>query len=293
MLVDLQEQFHTPFYRHLLLTSDKHDKEYQSYIQTSHCKTNPKFIPSSIKGIMYHKGLSVSFYNHNSTSVDDMPSRIDMSGGWDKRNRKFNKVINHMNYKYYQMPWEEIQALTEEERTALLSERNRGANANSYGVADSIEQIYQHYRFLEASPTKYAIMCKTIYADNSGGWRWHKWGKYIGKHEIKCEYIADEVGIEKVIIFSVVEIKDKKPVYTSKDFDMYQDGNNYHIVNKEGELVCPLFKSHKDGRYYLGPARKSIQSYPEGMEADLVFSELLKAIEDFKEGKEVTFTDWE
>lgn len=38
---------------------------------------------------------------------------------------------------------------------------------------------------------------------------------------------------------------------------------------------------------------KSIQSYPEGMEVDLVFSELLRAIEDFKEGKQITFTDWE
>lgn len=28
MLVDLQEQFHTPFYRHLLLASDKHEQEY-------------------------------------------------------------------------------------------------------------------------------------------------------------------------------------------------------------------------------------------------------------------------
>lgn len=97
----------------------------------------------------------------------------------------------------------------------------------------------------------------------------------------------------KHVIFSIVEIKDKTPVHSSEDFDMYQEGNNYHIVNKEGELVCPLFKSRKDGRYYLGPACKSIQSYPDGMEADLVFFELLKAIEDFKEGKQITFTDWE
>ena len=36
-----------------------------------------------------------------------------------------------------------------------------------------------------------------------GGWRWHKWGTYIGKHEPQHEYLYDEEGIDRVFTFSV------------------------------------------------------------------------------------------
>lgn len=38
-----------------------------------------------------------------------------------------------------------------------------------------------------------------------GGWRWHKWGQYIGKHEPRCEYLYDEDGIDEVYCFHVYE----------------------------------------------------------------------------------------
>mgnify|MGYP000101825354 CR=1 FL=1 len=42
---------------------------------------------------------------------------------------------------------------------------------------------------------------------SSGGWRWHKWGKYIGKQKPQCEYIYDEPEIEEVYTFSVYQPK--------------------------------------------------------------------------------------
>ena len=44
-----------------------------------------------------------------------------------------------------------------------------------------------------------------------GGWRWHKWGPYIGKHDVQHEYLADEdlsdIGQEFVYIFHLYQFR--------------------------------------------------------------------------------------
>ena len=40
---------------------------------------------------------------------------------------------------------------------------------------------------------------------SSGGWRFRKWGEYIGKHEVTCEYIYDEPDIDFVYCFHIYE----------------------------------------------------------------------------------------
>ena len=43
---------------------------------------------------------------------------------------------------------------------------------------------------------------------SDGGWRWHKWGQYIGKYEPKCEYLYDEESIDYVYCFTILEIEE-------------------------------------------------------------------------------------
>ena len=41
-----------------------------------------------------------------------------------------------------------------------------------------------------------------------GGWRWHKWGEYIGDKTPECEYIVDEgPDITEVYCYSICEVK--------------------------------------------------------------------------------------
>jgi hypothetical protein len=40
---------------------------------------------------------------------------------------------------------------------------------------------------------------------HEGGWRWHKWGEYIGKYEPQYEYLYDEPEIEKVYVYHIYE----------------------------------------------------------------------------------------
>lgn len=71
-------------------------------------------------------------------------------------------------------------------------------NKTQYGVADSIEQIKEYYKEeIEDKTRKYFIAFTPVFQDKKnkgkgGGWRWHKWGKYIGNLDRRCEYLDDE-----------------------------------------------------------------------------------------------------
>lgn len=84
-----------------------------------------------------------------------------------------------------------------------------------YGVCDSIEQFLQRYQeLLENSEKNYAISFSHIAKKpenkgNGGGWRWHKWGGYIGDGTPEHEYLDDEEGFnDGVCIYHVYQIPD-------------------------------------------------------------------------------------
>lgn len=80
-----------------------------------------------------------------------------------------------------------------------------------YGVCDNYEQILEHCpEIVMDKDRKFVISITSILKKNQskeGGWRWHKWGPYIGKHKITREYLYDEPKIEKVFCYHVYEIK--------------------------------------------------------------------------------------
>ena len=64
-----------------------------------------------------------------------------------------------------------------------------------YGVCDSIEQFLDTEcgRALLDSPEEYCVSFTHVAKEPGvGGWRWHKWGPYIGLGEPTTEYLADE-----------------------------------------------------------------------------------------------------
>ncbi len=80
-----------------------------------------------------------------------------------------------------------------------------------YGVCDSVEDILRAYPILEASKTRqFIVTMKLVKRDASrkglgGGWRWHKWGEYIGKQEQTTEYLDDEPNVEQVYCYHIFE----------------------------------------------------------------------------------------
>lgn len=90
------------------------------------------------------------------------------------------------------------------ERTAHLP--------NDYGVADNWYQIIARWHDeLVLSDRRFLITYTPIIKANQGpegGWRWHKWGEYIGVYEPTTEYLYDEPEIEDVIVFHIFEMND-------------------------------------------------------------------------------------
>jgi hypothetical protein len=81
-----------------------------------------------------------------------------------------------------------------------------------YGVADNIDQVCKLYKDAISSTNPVVISFVELNKsdEGEGGWRWHKWGKYIGVQKPQCEYLKDEPIIEKVIVFHIYSVVKKE-----------------------------------------------------------------------------------
>jgi len=90
---------------------------------------------------------------------------------------------------------------------------------NCYGVCDSPEQLYSKLpdEVLNGSRLFAAFLTPIVKSDEEeGGWRWHKWGPYIGTQTPTCEYLYDEPVIEKVYVYHVQEFLPDEVLYPEK-----------------------------------------------------------------------------
>jgi hypothetical protein len=92
---------------------------------------------------------------------------------------------------------------------AIKPKRSPETSLWSWGVVDFPEQLLKLAPFLETDERQFVISFTLIDAEQQppyGGWRWHKWGPYIGNYEPKAEYIYDEPEIEKVYVYHIYEV---------------------------------------------------------------------------------------
>lgn len=102
---------------------------------------------------------------------------------------------------------------------------------NTYGVADNATQVIRHLenslktyfygndfdnefylgkslvKMIELYPEYKLVLLMTPHMNTKdcswGGWRWHKWGEYIGVHEPQHEYLSYEKGIDYVLSYDL------------------------------------------------------------------------------------------
>lgn len=72
---------------------------------------------------------------------------------------------------------------------------------DQYGVADTAEQVMAHFEPIDAEMVIFVTPVVKAHEPSSGGWRWHKWGTYIGTKKPTAEYLHDEPEIEQVYCF--------------------------------------------------------------------------------------------
>lgn len=87
----------------------------------------------------------------------------------------------------------------------------------TYGVCDTPKQFAEKFGDLvKADPRNCCVFFTHVEKDptnrgQGGGWRWHKWGEYVGEGTPEHEYLDDEEGFEGgVYVFHVHDI-DWKP----------------------------------------------------------------------------------
>lgn len=94
---------------------------------------------------------------------------------------------------------------------SLVDPRPRGNSyVATYCVCDNHEQVLTYWRARIEDPARtYCILMTPIHRQpgNTGGWRWHKWGDYIGTQRPQCEYLDDEPEIEMIYTASIYELR--------------------------------------------------------------------------------------
>lgn len=79
-----------------------------------------------------------------------------------------------------------------------------------YGVCDNASQAieYCNKNVLSNKDKNYILIMTPILKRNEGeyGWRWHKWGSYIGVQNPQHEYISEEENIDMVYVFELKEL---------------------------------------------------------------------------------------
>lgn len=80
----------------------------------------------------------------------------------------------------------------------------------AYGVCDNYKQILEYHKDIISDNKNYVIGLSTVERknqDENGGWRWHKWGEYIGNQNPQHEYLYDDTHIDKVYCYQIYEIE--------------------------------------------------------------------------------------
>ena len=80
--------------------------------------------------------------------------------------------------------------------------------SSSYGLADNIKQIIKHYRKV-INRSDFNVVLHITYNNEKqlAGLRWHKCGKYLGKHKQKHEYLEED-NIKSILQFHLYVLKE-------------------------------------------------------------------------------------
>ena len=80
-----------------------------------------------------------------------------------------------------------------------------------YGVADNALNIIEHHPELNASDNrKFVVFMTEVRREDEpmlDGWRWDKWGEYIGTQNPQHEYLAFEDNIDSVFVYHIFWLK--------------------------------------------------------------------------------------
>lgn len=81
------------------------------------------------------------------------------------------------------------------------------------GLADNEDQVVEKFKHLADREEKFVIEMHPVYRKDepdTHGFRFHKWGSYIGDREITMEYLYDQTDMDVIYVFQIVPLLDGK-----------------------------------------------------------------------------------
>lgn len=131
--------------------------------------------------------------------------------------------------------------------------RQIGIN-DHYGVCDSPEQLLAYLPHLADDPELYMVAMVEIRREHQsdwGGWRWHKWGPYIGTQNPQHEYLYDEKHIDSVFTYHVYRVMmgaDEVLANSGYTFKPGSDGESIIVKYEKGDDMerVGLFYARED-----------------------------------------------
>jgi len=140
--------------------------------------------------------------------------RID-TGVYDCPHFNFS---NEVGIHEYDDKYPHLTRITSEEdnAVALANDRPVYESFGCYGVCDNYKQVIEQCKELQPSdPGLYIMSVTRVSRDEQpaeGGWRWHKWGEYIGAQNPQHEYLYDEKDIDEVFCYHVLHVPENMAV---------------------------------------------------------------------------------
>lgn len=90
-------------------------------------------------------------------------------------------------------------------------DKDGGTYFGATGVCDGPQQLLEKYgKYIREDKRNFIISFVEIRKDeqsSTGGWRWHKWGSYVGEQDPQYEYLYNEPDIDVVYTYHIYEVK--------------------------------------------------------------------------------------
>lgn len=97
-----------------------------------------------------------------------------------------------------------------DERGIDQYEEDRSNYLGTYGVCDSPDQFIEYAAGRLDVPDRFFVVSFVCIERSgqpeSGGWRYHKWGDYIGQQNPQSEYLYHDTHIERVYTYHIYEL---------------------------------------------------------------------------------------
>lgn len=216
-----------------------------------------RFYATKYKGIMICGSLNPHICTPPSYEIETHLTRIKLSKPIDQRNRKFRKALGFRQTEFHLKHWDAVKDLSRAELQKLQKTYTDQYYFKGYGVCDNEDQVYRMYKWLEQQDDEYCIFLTPIFKEHqppSGGWRWEKWGSYIGNQKSQADYLYNEPDIDLIYVYSVCKIVRKPLVYVSPcGIALYEERFGWEMEDKEGRSLGVIRKvKEAEGWYQVG-----------------------------------------